>query len=121
MTQKLLKASGAIDRPAVPDPGDPAGAIAAVASSALAVMVSVDLILVTLDLSGTFICLSHVKRGPTGASPRANPSTTTLHRTLRPGPATFVFVPVVLAPTLGRFVPKHHIDVTTYTYCIYTD
>ena len=33
-----------------------------------------------------------VKRGPIRASPKANPSTTTLHRTLQSDPATFVFM-----------------------------
>jgi len=48
----------------------------------------------------------YVKQGPTGTSPRANHSTTTLPHTLRSDPATFVFVLVLHAQSIGKIRAK---------------
>jgi len=52
----------------------------------------------------------HVKQGPTGTSPRANDSTTTLPRTLRSDPTTFVFVLVLHAQSIGKTRAKRDVS-----------
>jgi len=64
---------------------------------------------------------SHVKRGPTGASPKANHSTTTQPHTIQSGPATFVFVFILDAPSIREDpCQTRGIDLTRYSYCGYT-